>query len=307
MGIEAISGRTFGMTSILLFGKTGQVGWELQRSLSVLGRLTAIDIEECDLTDSEAIRTVIRQVQPNVIVNAAAYTAVDKAESNADIAQKVNSVAPTVMAVEAKTIGAWFIHFSTDYVFNGEKSGAYLENDETEPLSVYGRTKLEGEQGIIDSGANYLIFRTSWVYATRGQNFAKTMLKLAQEREQLRVVGDQFGAPTSAELLADVTANCLQKVLNANDAHLSGVYHVVASGVTTWFDYATYVIEYARSRHLPIMCLSDGIHSIITSDYPTPAKRPKNSVLDTQKIQETFGVSLPDWRYHLDRMLTELI
>lgn len=295
------------MSSILLFGKSGQVGWELQRSLSVLGQLTSVDVDECDLSDAKAIRHLIQMVKPSLIVNAAAYTAVDKAESDKETARKINAIAPTAMAMEALSLDAWLVHYSTDYVFNGHKTDPYLESDETGPLSVYGQTKLEGEHGIIKSGAKYLIFRTSWVYATKGQNFAKTMLKLAQEREQLRIVADQYGAPTSAELLADVTAQCIQRVLTSGTDAYQGIYHLVASGVTNWFEFASYVIEYARVHGLTLRCPSTGLYPISTTEYPVPAKRPANSQLNTEKIQQTFNVHLPAWQYHVDRMLSELL
>jgi len=297
------------MMKILLIGKDGQVGWELQRSLIALGDVKAVDIAECDLANAEALRQLIRDYQPNVIVNAAAYTAVDKAETDVTLAHTINATAPQIMAEEALKIGAWLIHYSTDYVFDGTKDGFYLEDDSTNPLSVYGASKLAGEQLIENSGCNYLILRTSWVFAARGGNFAKTMLRLAKERDSLKVVGDQYGAPTSAELLADVTALCIKQVIDssASNSDVKGVYHLVAGGVTTWHEYAQYVIGHAIESGESIKCSAANIISIPASDYPVPAARPSNSRLSTDKIKQVFGIHLPDWQYHARRMLTEIL
>ena len=292
---------------ILLFGKNGQVGWELQRSLAPLGELVALatdSSEHCgDLTNLEGIARTVRTLAPDVIVNAAAYTAVDKAETETALARTVNALAPAVLAKEAKQLGAWLVHYSTDYVFDGSGTQPWTETDRTNPLSVYGKTKLEGEAAISESDCRHLIFRTSWVYAARGANFAKTMLRLAQERDQLNVINDQFGAPTGAELLADVTAHCIRQVLLNPD--MGGLYHLAASGVTTWYDYAGFVLDFARHSGMNIKVAPDMLKPIPASAYPSPAPRPANSRLATGKLQDTFKLTLPEWRTGMIRMLTE--
>lgn len=294
---------------ILLFGKDGNVGWELQRSLAPLGHLSATGRTSqplCgDLQDLDGIVRTIDSVQPDVIVNAAAYTAVDKAESDRDVAGAVNVLAPAAMAAAARRCGALLVHYSTDYVFDGSGDAPWHESDHTGPLSVYGQTKLDGELAIVASGCRHLIFRTSWVYATRGAGFAKTMLRLAQERDQLRVINDQFGAPTGAELLADVTAHCIRQCVSGNGP--SGVYHLVASGQTTWYDYARLVIARARAAGMPVRVAQDAIEAVPTTAYPTPARRPLNSRLNTDKLQDAFQVTLPAWELGVIRMLDELI
>jgi dTDP-4-dehydrorhamnose reductase len=293
---------------ILLLGKDGQVGWELQRALSPLGQLHALGRQEADFQNLEHLRTLVQRIEPQVIVNAAAYTAVDKAESEPDVAQCINAEAPRVLAEEAARQNAWLIHYSTDYVFNGEKSTPYAEDDPTGPLSVYGRTKLQGEQAIRQAQGKHLIFRTSWVYAARGGNFAKTMLRLAKERDELRVIADQFGAPTSAELIADITALALYRVSRTNEAGsiLSGTYHLSAAGHTTWHGYAQYVLELARTRGIPLKTDAASVHAIPTSAYPTPAARPKNSRMNTAKLTNTFNLHPPDWRFHVQRLMDEI-
>jgi len=293
---------------ILLLGKDGQVGWELQRALAPLGQLLALGRQEADFGNPEALRAIVRDVQPDVIVNAAAYTAVDKAESDAAMAQLVNGVAPGVLAEEAGACGAWLVHYSTDYVFDGSKDGAWTEADATNPLSVYGRSKLAGEEAIRASGARHLILRTSWVFAPRGGNFAKTMLRLAKERETLNVVADQYGAPTGAELLADATALALHRIAaTENDAaSLSGTYHLAASGATNWHAYARHVIEQARSHGASLKAGPEQVLPIAASAYPTPATRPVNSRLDCSKFSNSFGLVLPDWRLHVNRLIAEL-
>ncbi|MDQ9170132.1 dTDP-4-dehydrorhamnose reductase [Oxalobacteraceae bacterium R-40] len=292
---------------ILLLGKDGQVGWELQRALSPLGELVALGRQQADLEDLDGLRKVVQSIEPNIIVNAAAYTAVDKAESEPEKAHKINAQAVGILAEEAKRLNAWLVHYSTDYVFDGEKASSYMEDDEPNPLSVYGKTKLAGEQLIRQSGAKYLIFRTSWVFAARGGNFAKTMLRLAKEREQLKVVADQHGAPTSAELIADVTALALHRVVTqAAEENYSGTYHLAASGQTTWHGYARYVVEQALACNTPLKTTVDSVLPIATEDYPLPAKRPSNSRLDTSKLSSVFHLQLPDWRHHVQRMLEEL-
>jgi len=294
---------------ILLFGKNGQVGWELQRSLAPLGEVIALDrssTEWCgDITNLNGIAETIRNVAPDVIVNAAAHTAVDKAESEAELAHTLNSLAPDVMAKQAAAINAWLIHYSTDYVFDGDGTKPWQESDPVAPLSVYGTTKLEGEQHIQQSGCKHLIFRTSWVYATRGGNFAKTMLRLAQERDKLSVINDQIGAPTGADLIADVTAHAIRAA--RQQPQVSGTYHLVAGGETSWHGYASYVIDIARQAGISIKVAQDAIQPVPTSAFPTPAKRPQNSRMDTTKLQQTFDLKLPLWQTGVSRMLTEIL
>ena len=292
---------------ILLFGKGGQVGWELQRSLAPLGQLIALDFDSVglcgDFANPAGLAETIRQLAPDVIVNAAAHTAVDKAESEPALARTINALAPGVLADEAQKLGAWLVHYSTDYVFNGSGDRPWLESDATAPLSVYGQTKLEGEHAVARC-AKHLIFRTSWVYAARGANFAKTMLRLARERDQLKVISDQIGAPTGAERLADVTAHVLRAVQTRPE--LAGLYHLAAGGETSWHGYAQFVIDHARRAGQPIRVSPEAIIAIPTRDYPTPAQRPLNSRLDTGKLQAAFGLSLPEWQSGVERMLDEI-
>ena len=294
---------------ILLFGKNGQVGWELQRALAPLGEVIALDADStglsADFSNPESLISTVREVAPHWIVNAAAHTAVDKAEGESDLARAINATAPGVLAREAAALGAWLMHYSTDYVFDGSGSTARAEDAPTGPLGVYGATKLEGEELIRASGCQHLIFRTSWVYAARGGNFARTMLKLAQDRDALEVIDDQIGAPTGADLLADLTAHAMRSVV-LQPQH-GGTYHAVASGHTSWHDYATHVIENARSRGVPIRVAREAIAAVPTSAFPTPARRPANSRLDTQKLRNTFGLQLPDWQSGVDRMLAEVL
>ena len=292
---------------ILLFGKNGQVGWELQRSLAPLGNLITLDRNSSphcgDLTNLVGIDQSVREIKPDVIVNAAAYTAVDKAESESDLARLINAEAPAVLAEAAKACGAWLVHYSTDYVFDGSGSTPWREDDAVNPLSVYGKTKLQGELAIQASECMHLIFRTSWVYAARGNNFAKTMVRLAQEREQLSVIIDQIGAPTGAELLADVTAHAIRVAKERKE--VSGLYHLVASGETCWFDYAAYVIDSARQLGVNLKLPQNALLPIPTEQYPTPARRPLNSRLNTEKLQSTFDLRLPAWQAGVERMLAE--
>ena len=292
---------------ILLLGKSGQVGWELQRALAPLGELVALDRQGenglCgDLADLDGLRKTIRSLQPDVIVNAAAYTAVDQAESEPDLAYLINALAPQVMADAMRERNGWLVHYSTDYVFDGTGTEPWSETDQPAPLNQYGQSKLQGELAIAQSGCQHLIFRTSWVYAVRGNNFAKTMLRLAAEREQLNVIDDQIGAPTGAELLADVTAHALMQAIA--QPQLSGLYHLAAAGQTSWRGYARYVIEQARSMGtvLKVQC----IEPIPTTAYPTPATRPHNSKLDTRKLRQSFALQLPDWQNGVSRMLKEI-
>jgi dTDP-4-dehydrorhamnose reductase len=295
--------------NILLFGKGGQVGWELQRSLSVLGTVTALDhdsTEHCgDFANPAGVAETVRTLRPDVIVNAAAHTAVDKAESEADFARTLNATTPGAIAQEAAKLGAWLVHYSTDYVFDGSGSRPWVETDTPAPLSVYGRTKLEGEQLIAQSGAKHLILRTSWVYAARGGNFAKTMLRLAQERERLTVIDDQWGAPTGADLLADVTAHAIQH-LQQHPEH-AGLYHCVAAGETTWNAYAKYVLSRASIENSAIKIIANEVAPVPTSAFPTPAARPHNSRLNTAKLQTTFGLQMPHWQAGVARMLAEIL
>ncbi len=292
---------------ILLLGKNGQVGWELQRSLAPLGEVIALDRQGgdglCgDLADLDGLRNTIRQVRPDVLVNAAAYTAVDKAESDVLTAGLINAQAPGLMAQELHALGGWLVHFSTDYVFDGSGSTAWCETDRTAPLNQYGLSKLRGEQAIQASGCQHLIFRTSWVYAARGNNFARTMLRLAAERERLSVIDDQIGAPTGAELLADVSAHAIrQAVLQPG---LGGLYHLAAAGETSWCGYARHVIEQARRGGAALAV--QAIEPIPSSAYPVAATRPKNSRLDTGKLSRSFNLHLPDWKSGVSRMLMEI-
>jgi len=292
--------------NILLLGKGGQVGWELQRALAPLGTVTAHDADTADFTHPQQVAALVRHLQPDVIVNAAAHTAVDKAESEPELARLINATTPGAIAREAAALGALMVHYGTDYVFDGSGSTPRAEDAPTGPLSVYGRTKLEGEQALAASGCRHLNFRTSWVYAARGGNFAKTMLRLAGERDALNVINDQVGAPTGAELLADVTAHAIRTMhAHGNPAALSGTYHLVAGGETTWYDYARFVIEWAREHGVAIKVPPQGIQPIATSAYPTPARRPLNSRLDTRKLQTAFNLRLPHWQAGVERMLTE--
>lgn len=298
---------------LLLLGRNGQVGWELQRSLAPLGELIALDRQAdaggqglCgDLSRLDELAQTVRALRPDVIVNAAAHTAVDKAESEPDQARLLNALAPQVLAREAVQTGALLVHYSTDYVFDGSGSAARAETEATAPLSVYGSSKLEGEQLIQASGCRHLIFRTSWVYAARGGNFAKTMLRLAQEREALSVIDDQWGAPTGADLIADVTAHAIRQLQRQPGDQ--GLYHLVAGGETTWHAYASHVIartrELAPDRHWKVQRIA----AVPTSAFPTPAQRPHNSRLNTERLQQTFGLRLPHWQAGVDRMLQEII
>ena len=294
---------------ILLLGKNGQVGWELQRSLAPLGELLALDSKSTaycgDLNDLQGIAATIRSFAPDVIVNAAAYTAVDKAESEPSHAQRINAEAVAVLAHEAQQLGAWLVHYSTDYVFDGSGATPWQETAAVGPLSVYGASKLAGEQAIQASGCKHLIFRTSWVYAARGNNFAKTMLRLAQERDSLNVIADQFGAPTGAELLADVTAHALRSA--QQQPELAGLYHLAAAGETNWYSYARFVLEQAEAAGITLKVEPSQLGSIATSAYPTAAKRPLNSRLNTEKLQHAFALQLPDWQTGVARMLTEVL
>jgi len=293
---------------ILLFGKNGQLGWELQRSLAPLGDIIALGTNDqpcADFTRPSDVAATVRALAPDVIVNAAAYTAVDKAESEPRAANVVNAVTPGVLAQAAAGLKAWLVHYSTDYVFDGQGVTPWREDDPVAPLNEYGHGKLAGEENIRTSGCRHLIFRTSWVYAARGGNFAKTMLKLAQERDALKVVDDQFGAPTGADLLADITAHALRSALARPE--LAGTYHVAPAGETTWHGYASHVIAQARRMGVPVKVTTDAIQAVTSHEFPTPARRPANSRLNTHKLRTAFGLHLPEWQAGVDRMLTEIL
>ena len=299
------------MLKILLLGKNGQVGWELQRSLAPLGDVLALDrhgTSYCgDLSKPDQLAKTVLAYKPDFIVNAAAHTAVDKAESEPELAKLLNSDAPAALAKAAAQVGAWLLHYSTDYVFDGSGMHARQEGEGTGPLSVYGQTKLDGEKAIVLSGCKYLIFRTSWVYAARGGNFAKTMLRLAQERDKLTVINDQHGAPTGADLIADVTAHAIRRLLDRQNTALGGVYHLVASGEVTWHGYASYVINHAKALRPDLSWKVTDISPVPTSAFPTPAKRPLNSRLCNHKLQHAFDLVLPSWQQGVDRMLAEIL
>lgn len=292
---------------ILLLGADGQVGWELRRALLPLGTLLAYGRRQADLAQLDSLQGLLDDLQPAVIVNAAAYTAVDRAEAETELAHRINAEAPELCAHWAAQKGAWLVHYSTDYVFDGRREGAYDEASATCPLSNYGRSKLVGEQAIARSGCQHLILRTSWVYALRGNNFAHTMLRLGREREQLRVVADQVGAPTSAELIADVTALALHRMLQspAFAEEAQGLYHLSASGSTSWHGYAQYLLEQAAALGLEFRCKQ--VLPIGTADYPLPAPRPKNSRLDCSRLCRRFGITLPDWRVQVSRFVAEAV
>ena len=290
---------------ILLFGANGQLGFELQRSLSVVGPLVSLDRAGCDVTDASAVRRAVEETRPSFIVNASAYTAVDKAEESVALAQSVNAIGPEVMATSAALIGARLIHFSTDYVFDGDAPEPYLESDQPNPQSVYGKTKLQGEAAVLAAHAGHIVLRTSWVAGAHGSNFAKTIMRLARERDALRIVSDQIGAPTTAAVLADVTAQILTKDLNRNST--GGLYHVTTSGSTSWYEYARHIVRWCEERGVALKTASSAIHPITTEEYPLPAKRPKNSRLDTTKVRSTFGVSLPSWQQSIDLLLAQMV
>ncbi len=295
---------------ILLFGKNGQVGWELQRSLAPLGELTALDVDSQELcgnlTNLTGIQQTIQELSPNIIVNAAAYTAVDKAEKEPELAHQINALAPGLLAQEAKHHNAQLIHYSTDYVFDGSGHHSRLETEITHPLNVYGEPKLAGENNIIATGCSYLILRTSWVYATYGNNFIKAILRLAQERDHLDIVDDQIGTPTGAELLADITAQIIHTT-GVNSYDKSGIYHLTADGHTSWYSFADLILAYAKKFDKPLKVQPGTVRAIKTINFPTPAKRPLNSRLNTYKLQKTFGLTLPNWQTCAVRTLNEIL
>lgn len=295
-----------GFQRILLTGVNGQVGHELGTRLQHLGEVILMDRAQLDLTDPNAIHSAFREIKPNLIVNPAAYTAVDKAESEPELAQAINAIAPGILAQQAAKLNALLVHYSTDYVYDGHKSEPYTETDETNPLSVYGKSKLAGEQAIRTSGAVHLILRTSWVYGARGRNFMKTMIKLAIERDALRVVADQFGAPTSSRSIANATAAALDNWR----PELAGTYHLTCKGSTSWHGFAQAILgayEKRRDSEWPSLKVKpDRVQAISTSDYPTPATRPTNSRLDCSKLENAFNLELPSWQQALDEVMQEL-
>ena len=295
---------------ILLVGKNGQVGWELQRSLAVLGDVIAVDVDSAppwrpDFLDADALTALIARAEPDLIVNAAAHTAVDKAEAEPDLVRAINATAVGTMARAAAARRAWLVHYSTDYVFDGSGIAPWTEEAPTAPLSVYGTSKAESEALIRASGCRHLIFRTSWVFGARGDNFARIMLRLAKSRDALNVIDDQVGAPTGADLLADVTAHAARIAVARPE--LSGTYHCVAAGETSWHGYARHVIDFARARGETLRIADGAIKAIPTSAYPQAATRPRNSRLDTRKLREAFDLSLPSWQQGVDRMLDEVL
>jgi len=294
------------MRRILITGTNGQVGFELQRALAPLGEATCVTREHADLANPQAIRDMLDRVQPDVIVNPAAYTAVDKAESDADAVHAINAAAPGLMAEWAAAHGALLVHYSTDYVFDGTKSGPYVEDDETNPQSVYGLTKWQGEEAIRRTKANHLILRTSWVVGAHGNNFLKTVLRLAREREQLKIIADQIGAPTTAALIADVTAQLVAHH-GSRSAHFAyGTYHLTAAGEASWYDYALHVVGLAEKSGFALKLGRQAILPIPASEYPLPAKRPANSRLDVSKLTDTFGLHMPDWRRGIDHVFAQI-
>lgn len=291
---------------ILLLGKNGQVGWALQRALAIHGPVSAHDRDSLNLEDKAKISEVIRVTRPRVIVNAAAYTAVDKAETDRELAFRINAEAPGLIAAEAKQIGALLVHYSTDYVFDGKKDGDYDEADVASPVSVYGRSKLAGEQAVAAAGSAHLIFRTSWVYGPHGGNFPKKILALAHERDTLRVVSDQTGAPTSADLIADVTAHCVAAWLaNPADDRFRGLYHLVPAGQTSWHGLACEIVRLGKAAGLPLKATPETIAPIASADYPSAAQRPPNSRLSTAKLTKAFQLTMPPWQLHLERFISE--
>ena len=292
---------------ILITGANGQLGWELKRSMAPLGRVVCVGRELLDLSNEKNIRTFIQKKKPSVIINAAAYTAVDKAEEETVLAYKINTEAPRIMAEEAKCLNALFVHYSTDYVFNGEKETAYIEADEVSPLNVYGESKLAGENAVKDVAGNYLILRTSWVFASRGHNFLLSMLRLATEREELNIVSDQMGAPTSARLIADVTSHIVYQARQEifNKVFESGVFHLSSTGKTSWYGFATEIIRVAKLHAENPSFLVRGINPILTSEYPTPAQRPFNSLLSSNKLMERFGVNMASWDEQVELCIEE--
>jgi len=294
---------------ILLFGKNGQVGWELNQLLSRMGEVFALGREDADFSEPEALRKTVREYKPDVIVNAAAYTAVDKAEEEQALAMAVNGIAPGVLAEEAKKHDALMVHYSTDYVFDGENETPYIESDLPNPINAYGRSKLEGEKAIQKSGCHFLIFRTSWVYSSRGNNFFLTIIKLARKRQQLNIVADQIGSPTWAGLIADTTLTVLRQVIKeiTSERFNSDIYHLTSRGITSWYGFAEQIVNNAGNRAMMSKQVIPVINPISSDEYPTSAERPKNSSLDVSKIEKKFGLQLPEWGKSLDHFMQTVI
>ena len=297
------------MKRILLIGKNGQVGWELERTLAPLGKVIAVDRKVVDLAKADTIVAAIREMKPEIIVNAAAYTAVDKAESEPELAMAINGIVPGIMAEEARRLNALLVHYSTDYVFDGTKNGAYTEQDAPNPQSIYGKTKLAGEQAVQSVNGPHIILRTSWVYGGRGKNFLRTILRLAQERDELKIVDDQIGAPTWSRMIAEATAQILSQAFSTLTPYpsrlteLSGIYHLTSAGQTSWFGFASAIVELAIRQGADF---SPKMLPIPTTEYPLPAARPQNSVMSNDKLKNTFGLSLPDWQTALGLCLDEM-
>ncbi len=294
------------MKTILLLGKNGQVGSALHAVLESRAHVIAHDRATCDISDFDQLRSVLNSANPDVIVNAAAYTAVDRAEGEEGICSRVNSLAPGVIAEMARNLGAILVHYSTDYVFNGEKQSPYLEDDRPDPLNVYGRSKNDGDQAVLASGCRSIVLRVGWVYGLTGQNFARTILQLARVRDEISVVADQFGAPTSASFVADITAKLIDKVLVTNESSHFGTFHLAAAGKVSWHGYAAELLREAQKLNLKMQTTSNGIVPISSQEYDAVAPRPRNSVLDTGKIQRTFSVRMPEWQVDL-RHLVQLL
>lgn len=292
---------------ILVTGKNGQVGYELQRSLTPLGEVVPVDVEDCDLTDTGAIVSLVEKVKPDLIVNPAAYTAVDKAEVEPKIAYAINATAPKILAAQANLLRIPIVHYSTDYIFDGIKDGVYVEDDPANPQSIYGKTKWQGEKNVRAMCSHHVILRTSWVFGAHGGNFLKTILKLAQERDELKIIADQFGAPTSARLLADSTAEIVTQLLSGGATKKAGTYHLVGAGETTWHGFAQKVVEMANELGVRTRVQAKDIQPIPTEAYPLPAPRPKNSKLNTGKIKAAFGIDIPEWSVDVEQVLKQVI
>jgi len=291
-----------------LFGSSGQIGFEIAKSMASLGEVIALKKDDANFNDPKSLRGRIQNYQPDIIINAAAYTAVDSAENDYETAQNINTIAPEILAEEAEVQGSLLVHYSTDYVFDGQKRGYYNESDRPNPLSAYGRSKLNGELAVVNGCRRHLIFRTSWVFGTHGHNFLKNILQKATENPILSVVADQTGAPTSSLLISDVTTEILKKICHSPpEDHCWGLYHLAASGKTNWYDYSKYIIAQARALEYPLKASPKNVEPTTSNKILFPAARPANSLLDTKKLRETFGIYLPDWKQGVDRVLEEII
>lgn len=293
--------------TILVLGKNGQIGWELQRSLSLQGAVVALGRSDVDVADEAALRHTVRELRPRIIVNATAFTAVDNAERETEAAHRVNADVPGILAEEAARLDAWLIHYSTDYVFDGKKSGLYTETDTPAPLGVYGASKLAGENAVAGVGGKHLIFRCCWIYSNRRPNFLLSILSLAMKRDSLRVIDDCTGAPTGASLVADVTGAVVRQLgEGGHDEHASGIYHIAAGGKTMWHEYASFIVSEANRLGMPTRLDLSNIERISEQDYGSPVRRPLNSCFDTGKLRAAFGVELHDWRFGVARVLEEV-